>query len=73
MKQVARVIKMQLAPPKAEIFSEYATNVEIEDESGGEFVVVTQQHDQIKPGQISINPEEWPQLRALINRMIRGV
>jgi hypothetical protein len=53
------------------IFSPTATLIEIKDEAGGEFVVVCQAGNP-GYGKISINPEEWPAMRAAINRMVRG-
>ena len=50
-------------------FSEMATTVRIEDESGGEFVEV-EQEGRTDIGKIQITPEEWPMLREAIDRMI---
>lgn len=49
---------------------ETETHVEIADEGGGEFVVVSQVADE--PQKISFAPEEWPAIRAAINRMIKN-
>lgn len=48
------------------ILSEMVTTVSIDDEGGGEFVKV----EQVNTGSILINPDEWPELRAAIDRMI---
>lgn len=48
-------------------YSEGATNISIQDESAGEYVIVTQES-----GSISIDRAEWPKLRAAINKMIRA-
>lgn len=69
-KQKARVTRIVLVPDGEPLFSETATTVEIEDEAGGEFVEVSQ-HGFTDAGKIQINPEEWPALRAAINRMVR--
>ena len=50
-------------------FSEMATTVRIEDESGGEFVEV-EQEGRTDIGKIQITPEEWPMLRKAIDMMI---
>ena len=55
---VAWVVKPEGEP----IFSEIATRVEIVDEAGGEFVQVTDGHC----NKVSLNPEEWPQLRSVL-------
>ena len=66
----ARVLSVVVAPEGEAIFSESATVVRIEDEGGGEYVVVSQE---IVPGRgnIAINPEEWPALRDAIDRMVK--
>lgn len=48
--------------------SEYATNIEIEDEGAGEFLLLTQPFTNAKlaNGGIAITPEEWPTMRAAI-------
>ena len=50
-------------------FSEMATIVRIEDESGGEFVEVKQE-GRTDIGKIQITPEEWPMLRKAIDMII---
>lgn len=67
----SRVTRVVVVPEGEAIFSEMATTVEIDDEAGGEFVTVTQD-DRNDLGKIAINPEEWPALRAAINRMVRA-
>lgn len=39
---IERVIKVVVLPDGEPIFSEHATEIEIQDEAGGEFVVVRQ-------------------------------
>lgn len=65
-----RVTRLLVVPEGEPVFSEEATTVEIEDEAGGEYVIVSQ-HGRIDLGKICINPEEWPALRAAINRLVR--
>ena len=64
-----RTLAIMVKPEGEPTFSELATTIQIEDESGGEFVVVSQ-HGTPEMGQIAINPEEWPTLRDAIDRMI---
>lgn len=65
-----RVLSVVVAPECEAIFSERATVVRIEDEAGGEYVVVSQ--DSVpERGNIAINPEEWPELREAIDRMVK--
>lgn len=53
------------------IFAENATHVEIDDEAAGEFVTVKQDRDGLEAGEIAIEPEEWPALRAAIDQMVK--
>lgn len=61
-----RITRLTITPAGASIYDELAFHVEIDDEGAGEFIV-------IKDGdgaRISINPDEWPVLRAAVDRMI---
>jgi hypothetical protein len=65
---VTRVTQLTVAPKGAPVFSEDATTITIEDEGGGEFVIVSQ------PGRdkdIGIMSDEWPAIRDAIDRMIQ--
>lgn len=66
-----RTMSLLVVPHGEPAFSEMATTVEIEDEAAGEFVIVSQV-GRVDLGKIAINPEEWPALRAAINRMVRA-
>ena len=66
----ARVLSVVVAPEGEAIFSESATVVRIEDEGGGEYVVVSQESVPGR-GNVAINPEEWPALRDAIDRMVK--
>ena len=67
---ITRVTKLTITPDGEPLFSEQATDVLIEDIAAGEFVVVEQRADGM--GKIAIDPDEWPVIRAAINRMVRG-
>ena len=60
-----RTVQIIVLPKGQPLFSERATRVEVVDEAAGEFVVIRQED-----GEVGINPEEWPELRAAIDRMI---
>ena len=62
-----RTLALIVGPDSEPIFHERATRIEIEDEGGGEYVVVSQNEG----GKITIDPSEWPLLRAAINRMVK--
>jgi len=61
-----RTTQIMVHPADSQILSEMVTTVSIDDEGGGEFVKV----EQVNTGSILINPDEWPELRAAIDRMI---
>ena len=65
-----RVTQVTVAPAGEPIYSELVTTVAIDDESAGEFVAVGQNHSEGE-ARVLINPEEWPALRCVINKMIR--
>ena len=62
-----RTLALIVVPNSEPIFHERATRIEIEDEGGGEFVALRQSEG----GKVTLDPGEWPLLRAAINRMIR--
>lgn len=65
-----RILAVIVTPEGESIFCERATTIRIEDESGGEFVVIEQHPDNREAQQIAINPEEWPTIRAAIDDMV---
>ena len=69
MKYTTRTTALMVVPEGETLFSEAATEVRIVDEAAGEYVEVFQTG---RPdlGRIAINPEEWPELRAAIDKMI---
>lgn len=64
-----RTVKWVAVRNGASLFDESATEVEIEDEMAGEFVTLTQHHG--GGDKVSITPEEWPILRAVIDNAIK--
>ena len=54
-------------PKDAPIFAEAAIEIRLEDAAAGPFVVIKSQLDDVKPGEVSIDPGEWPTLRAAID------
>ena len=67
---VTRTTQLTVMPKGEATYSELSTTITIEDEAAGEFVTV-EQHGRTDLGKIAINPEEWPMLRAAINRMVK--
>lgn len=66
-----RVTRIHVVPEGQPIFSEQAFSVEIDDDAGGEFLVIYCNDEQCSNGQIRLNPEEWPCLRDAIDRMVK--
>lgn len=68
MTMEVRTARVIVAPKDEPIFSELATTISIDDESGGEFITVEQHGRDL--GKIAIEVAEWPTLRDAINDMI---
>jgi len=66
MSHETRVLALIVLPVGETIFHERATRIEIDDEAAGEYVAL----HQCEGGKIRIDPVEWPELRAAIDRMI---
>jgi hypothetical protein len=64
-----RTTRLVVLRQGAELFDESATTVEIEDESGGEFIIVSQSHMD-KHSTLRVEPGEWPRLREAIDKMV---
>ena len=63
-----RTLALILLPDGENIFCEAATRVGIDDGGAGEFVILRH----IDSGEkFSIDPSEWPLLRAAINRLVK--
>jgi len=69
LEHITRTTQLTVLPKDDATYSELATTITITDDAAGEFVVVEQSNDDY--GKIVINHEEWPKLRAAINRMIK--
>lgn len=69
-KYISRVKSMIVCPEGEPIFSERCTEVSIEDEAGGEFIMVHQNGAIRDANEIAINPEEWKELRTTIEWMV---
>lgn len=64
-----RTTSVLVLPIGQPFFSEMATTVSIADEAGGEYVEVSQA-GRADLGKIAIEPNEWPMMRAAIDKMI---
>ena len=64
-----RVTRLTVVPEGKPIYDETATEVEITDEGGGEFLIIKQTGG--GQGEIRIDAEEWRWVREAIDRMIK--
>lgn len=53
------------------VFSESATHVCIDDESGGPFVVLKQTHDHAQVGEVRIDFDEFKTIARVVGKMIK--
>jgi len=60
-----RLAALIVMPERDRLFDETATRVSIEDEAGGEFIVIEQE-----AGKIRIDPGEWAKIREAVDRMV---
>ena len=58
MKYIQTIKSIIVYPEGEPWFHELATEVSIEDEGGGYYVVLTQSPDNPEPGQVRLDPEE---------------
>lgn len=72
---IERITKITILPEGEPIFSEMATHIEVEDEAAGEYLIVSQDggHVDSKPNSISISPDEWPKIKAAIDKMMKSL
>lgn len=55
--------------------SEYVTVIEVDDEGGGEFLVIKQPFARVdlSAGGVAIDPNEWPKLRDSIDAAFASI
>lgn len=70
MELKTRITQLVIVPDGTPIFDEQATTISIIDEAGGEFVTITQSRES---GETRIDADEWPVIRAGINRMFAEI
>lgn len=52
------------------VYGETATHISIDDEAGGPFLVLSQCHDEIKPGEVRLNFEELDEIYRASKELI---
>ena len=70
-KYIIRPTSWIVGPSEEPAHSLQMTTIRIDDEGGGEFVVLEQENDTGPVHQISIDPEEWPTLRKAIDDAVK--
>ena len=75
MKYTSRITQITVLPVGEPIFSEKATVISIDDESGGEFITVKQQMDygSEKDQTVAFDPEEWEEVKGVIDQMFKDI
>jgi hypothetical protein len=65
---VLRAMKWILHPLGQGTMSDFTTEIEVDDEGAGEFLVIRQPyaHAKLSAGGVAIDPTEWPALRDAI-------
>lgn len=66
------IITKSVIISKTGLLDEYATQIEVDDLGGGEFVKITQPCVTGSDG-VSIEAGEWPIIRAQINKMFADI
>lgn len=67
-----RITRLSVGLADKELYAPAVTHVEIDDEGGGEFIVL-RQHPDDKDGEqtIRIDPEEWPAVAKAVARLMK--
>jgi hypothetical protein len=73
MEYESRVTKMIICIKDQPIFDNSVLEIFIDDEGGGEFLVIKQIHDAVEPGTIKMDKEEWPLIRKTIETMLKKI
>ena len=64
------IAQLRVIPSGKTIDDDGVTIIGMDDDGGGAFVTVRQE-EQLNTNEIRIDPNEWPAVRAAINRMVR--
>ena len=75
MKYTSRITQITVLPVGEPIFSERATVISLDDESGGEFITVKQQMDTTAEMNqtVAFEPEEWEEVKGVIDQMLKDI
>jgi hypothetical protein len=70
---IKRITQITLLPEGGNIFDENIFVLTVDDEAAGEYIRVQCENDNSKPGEIAIDPGEWPILRDTLNEMFNSL
>ena len=75
MKYTSRITQITVLPIGEPIFSEKATVISIDDESGGEYITVKQQMDTTAEMNqtVAFDPDEWEEVKGVIDQMFKDI
>ena len=62
--------RVTIVPKGEPTFSERATEIEIVDDAGGEWVKLRQSAEDLQQGEVGIDPDAWPVMRLVIDAMV---
>lgn len=63
-----RIVKIAIVAVGKQIFDDSATNIEIVDETGGEFIEISQETNDV--GKIRLDTDEWPAFRSAVDFIV---
>lgn len=63
---ITQITAVNIRPADEPIFSEPATNVEIDDDGAGQFVVIRQDDQRIR-----IDGDVWPIIKETVDKMVK--
>jgi len=69
---ITRITRMHIVPEGEPIYTEMGYSVEIDDEAGGEFIVIKDGSTREKIG-VSIDPKDWPAVRDCVEQIIYSI
>jgi len=69
-----RILKVAIMSDEASrVFDDGITMVEIQDEGGGEFIIIEQFNNSSGVDQIRIDVDEWPHVQNVVLEMINNI
>jgi hypothetical protein len=69
-----RILKVAIMSDEASrVFDDGITMVEIQDEGGGEFIIIEQFNNSSDVDQIRIDVDEWPHVQNVVLEMINNI